>query len=277
MKQYWNCSKFANILRGTSKREYNTSKGWKEWEEKAKKAHPFRYWLAEIGLDMAEDIFYYPYNIFCNIKYYIHNRWISKTNSLVAHKRDIKVGTWCEVGDRILPCLMNSLVDFVEIELANDFINWNQNENENRSFLNRLLRKFTTQRNPAAGIKNLEKMTTLTYGEEGFIDKNNKLYGKPTIQAINAKETLEVYLWWTTTYPKRISPMKASGWSEYCDLQRKKSGSSLGILDTEDDTPKMNKMRDEALKKLEKIENDYHEEETKYMTKLIKVRDFLWT
>ena len=128
MKNYWSCSKFADWLRGTTKLKVGTAEQWHEWEIRAKKDYPVRWWLAEEGLDRIQNFIMWPTNKIYDLKYYINNRFITRTNSLTAHKRDIKPGSWCDVGNRFLPCLFNELVDFVEVELAWWHLAWNEEE-----------------------------------------------------------------------------------------------------------------------------------------------------
>ena len=70
--------------------------------------------------------YYQPVFHIYDFKYYINNRFITRTNSLTAHKRDIKPGSWCDIGNRFLPCLFNELVDFVEIEQAWHCVMWDE-------------------------------------------------------------------------------------------------------------------------------------------------------
>jgi hypothetical protein len=101
-------------------------------------------------------------------------------------------------------------------------------------------------------------------------------YGKPTQQAIRAKEIKELYLWWTTTYRNRPDVHDASGWSEYCEACRLANGGKLswGSMDKD---PALKKMGDKALKLSQKIEKQYNDEDEAMMIRLIKVRDSLWT
>ena len=85
MRNYWSCTKFADRLRGTPKPTAETSSGWKEWGNAAKKAHPFRYWLAEEFLDAVQNVINYIPEKLYNVKYYINNRWVTKTHSLTAN------------------------------------------------------------------------------------------------------------------------------------------------------------------------------------------------
>ena len=102
MRNYWSCSKFADWVRGTPKLGAGTAEEWDDWKESAK-VKAVRYWLAEEGLSGLQDIvMFIPDKIYA-VKYYINNRWITRTHSLTAHSRDIKPGTWCDVGNRFLP------------------------------------------------------------------------------------------------------------------------------------------------------------------------------
>ena len=109
---YWSNTRFAEWIRGTEKPAAETSDGWAAWNKMAAAAHPVRYWIAEEALDKLQDLVYWPYDQWHNIRYYINNRWVTRSHALTAHPRDIKPGNWCDVGNRFLPCLFNELVDF---------------------------------------------------------------------------------------------------------------------------------------------------------------------
>ena len=127
-KNYWSCSQFANWLRGTNKPGALTSDGWAAWRRTARSFSPIRYWLAEEGLDRIQNAIMWVPDRLYDIKYYINNRWITKTHQLTAHSRDIPRGEWRDVGNRFLPCLFNELVDFVEVELAWWHIAWSDKD-----------------------------------------------------------------------------------------------------------------------------------------------------
>jgi hypothetical protein len=139
---YWTCSKFADWLRGTKSPIALTHSEWKQWRKDAQAAHPVRYWLADDGLDYLQKVFYYIPDKLYELKYYINNRWITHTHALTAHPRDIKPGSWMDVGNRFLPCLFNELVDFVEVELAWWQIAWSD---QRRTIKNIVLRSGTPQ------------------------------------------------------------------------------------------------------------------------------------
>lgn len=273
--RYWSCSKFADWLRGTAKLKAATSDGWHDWEEEAKAKHPIRYWIAEEALDAIQNFIHWPTDKLYSIKYYINNRWVTKTHALTAHPRDIKPGQWQDVGYRFLPCLFNELVDFVEIETAWSHIAWSNKEEKakyNAPFWATGWFRWRTWRCPQAGIDHLNWAMNLTNVE--FLADDKKHEAVPTQQAIAAREIKELYIWWTETYRNRPDPHDASGWSEYCEMKRDLND---GRLFGSKDTPELKKKSNQAHKLLKKIEKQYADEDEKMMIRLIKIRESLWT
>jgi hypothetical protein len=255
-------SKFRDWLRGTKAPESVTFEEWDEWREIAKKKK-IRYWLAEDCLDFLQDFVCWPFNKINDIRYYIYNRCISKTHSLTSL---LKKGQYHELDTRILHCLFDELIYFVEGELA--WLHLIVNEDKNKEF-KRLKYKwfdiFKGYKNPAAGIDRLKWEQTLKFDDD-WMDKNNPEYGQRTPQALGADEILELYKWWKEERPKRPDPHDASGWSEYCD--RKKN---IFAINKDDSKAK------EILETLSKMEQDFEDEDTNMMIRLIKVRHRLWT
>ena len=279
---YWTCSKFADWVRGTPKGGAKTSEGWDEWDDEARRYNPVRYWLAEEGLDYAQKIVYFIPDTLYSAKYYINNRWVTRTHSLTAHPRDIKPGTWRDVGDRFLPCMFNELVDFIEIEQAWSHIAWGSEETKAKykvPFYATGWFRWRTWRCAQAGLDHLDWEMTLTYGGDypGMVDADKQ--DKPTPQAVKAKELKALYEWWTVTRPARVDPYEASGWSAICDNRRAKreaEGKKRG-WGMDDKTPAEKKESAKALKLLHKLEAQYEKEDEEMMIRLIKVRHGLWT
>lgn len=276
---YWTCSKFADWLRGTKKLSAGTSEEWDNWTTAAQMKHSFRYWLAEEGLDYLQTIVYWPTDKLYAIKYYINNRYITRTNSLTAHPSDIKPGEWRDVGNRFLPCLFNELVDFVEVELAWWHLAWADAEEKKK--YNAPWWRFgwwnvRLWRCPQAGLDNLKWQSELVSKEDYGLNPGDKGYGEPTRQAKNAQEILALYKWWTETYRNRPDPYDASGWSAYCEASRAANGGKLSWSNHKDN-PELRKMSNKASKLLHKIEADYEKEDEAMMIRLIKVRNSLWT
>ena len=274
---YWSCSPFADWIRGTKKLSVGTGEEWDDWNTAAQIKHNFRYWLAEEALGHIQDFVTWPVRKIHDIKYYINNRWVTRTNSLTAHPRDIKPGQWQDLGNRFLPCLFNQLVDFVEVETAWSQIAWGDKEvraKYNPPFYASGWFRWRTWRCPQAGLDHLDWAMTLTNVE--WLDEDKKSEAVPTSQAISAKEIKELYVWWTTVYPNRPEPMDASGWSEHCDAMRVKYPSSLfSTLNGKD--PEDKKASDKAHKLLQEIEAAYEKEDEEMLIRLIKIRDSLWT
>ena len=266
---YWTCSKFADWLRGTAKPEAETSKGWADWKRQAKTAHPIRYWIADEALDFAQDIWMWVPDRINDVRYYINNRWVTRTHSLTAHPRDIKPGQWQDVGNRFLPCLMNELVDFVEIEQAWHHCLWDEETRKKYSYpwWRRWYRQW---RCPEAGIDYLKWASGLTnkeYMEEGETEE-------PTHQAKAAQEILEIYRWWKEIRPNRPDPYVVSGWHDICDRRRRDYPDE--IL-PEERTKQEKAETKKSLDKLHKLELQYEQEDEAMMIRLIKVRQSLWT
>ena len=269
---YWSCSGFADWLRGTPKLSAGTGKEWRLWKKAAKESHPIRYWIVEEGLDYAQNFVNWPADKLNDVRYYINNRWVSRTHSLTAHPRDIRPGHWCDVGNRFLPCLFNELVDFVEVEQAWHHVLWDEAERKKYAvpWYRRGWLRWRTWRCPEAGIAHLKWAMTLT--NEEFLEEGET--PELTHQAKNAREILELYTWWTEVYPKRPDVHDASGWSDYCASRR---DNGLDFFDMEDKTPEDAERCRTALDKSQEIEKAYADEDEAMMIRLIKVRESLWT
>lgn len=271
MRNYWTCTKFADWLRGSDKPTAETSKGWAQWKRASKEKHPFRYWLAEEGLDHIQDVWCWIPERINDIRYYVNNRWVSRSHSLTAHPRDIKPGQWSDVGNRFLPCMFNELVDFVEVEQAWHHCMWDDGARKKyRTPWSRTFFRFRTWRCPEAGLDYLKWAMTLT--NKDFIEEGEQ--EEPTYQAKAAKEILELYTWWKEIRPARPDPYDVSGWSDICDRRRKKYPDEIFPEETTKDEKKETK---KALDLLHKIEKQYEDEDEAMMIRLIKVRQSLWT
>ena len=270
---YWSCSKLADWLRGTPKLKCGTSEEWDAWYASSAKAHPIRYWIAEEALDAIQNFVNYPMDRLNDIRYYINNRWVSKSHALTADPRDIRPGHWSDVGNRFLPCLFKELVDFVEIEQAWHHCMWSDDAKTKFDvpwYRSGWLR-WRTWRCPEAGMEYLKWASTLTNKE--FIEEGEK--EEPTYQANAAKEIIALYTWWTETYRNRPDPYEASGWTAVCEASRAANGGRLHF-GTEKD-PVLKKASDKAHKLLQKIEKAYEAEDEAMMIRLIKIRQSLWT
>ena len=274
---YWTCSKFADWIRGTAKLSAGTSEEWDAWTTRAQMKHNFRYWLAEEGLDYLQTIVYYIPDKLNDVRYYINNRFVSRSHSLTAHARDIRPGSWSDVGNRFLPCMFNELVDFVEIEQAWHHCMWSDDAKTKFDvpwYRSGWLR-WRTWRCPQAGLAYLTWASGLVIDKDMGAEPGSDGYGEPTYQATAAKEIIALYTWWTETYRNRPDPYEASGWTAVCEASRAANGGRLHF-GTEKD-PVLKKASDKAHKLLQKIEKAYEAEDEAMMIRLIKIRQSLWT
>jgi len=273
MRNYWSCSKLADYIRGTPKLSAGTSEQWDEWREKAQGYNPVRYWIAEEALNAIQNFINYPADRLNDVRYYINNRWVSRSHALTAHPRDIKPGQWQDVGNRFLPCLFNELVDFVEIEQAWHTCMWDEEARKkyNPPWWRSGWLRWRTWRCPEAGIAHLNWAAGLT--NKDYIEPGEK--EEPTQQAKDAQEILELYQWWCIKYRNRPDPMDASGWTAYCEINRLQNNGKLSF--GKDKSPELKKAGDIALKELRKIEKAYEREDEAMLIRLIKIRQSLWT
>ena len=278
--RYWSCSKFADVIRGTEKLSAGTAEQWDDWTTRAQMKHNFRYWLAEEGLSHLQDFVTWPIRKIYDVKYYVNNRWVTRTHSLTAHARDIQPGQWCDVGNRFLPCLFNELVDFVEVELAWWQIAWadpTKKAKYNAPFYATGWFRWRTWRCPQAGLDNLDWQRNLRHSVDDGWREGDPNIGLPTPQAVKAQEVLDLYRWWKEVYPNRPDAHDASGWSEYCELKRKEHGDTGLSFMKESANPETRALGDAALTKTHEIEQAYEDEDTEMMVRLIRVRHGLWT
>jgi hypothetical protein len=210
-----------------------------------------------------------------DVRYYINNRWISKSHALTADPRDIRPGSWCDVGNRFLPCLFKELVDFVEVEQAWHYCMWNDEEQKkfNVPWYRSGWLRLRTWRCPEAGLEYLKWASTLT--NEEFLDDDKKSEAEPTYQANAAKEIIELYTWWTVTYRNRPDAYEASGWTAVCEESRIANGGRLSFGGDKD--PALQEKSNKAHKLLQTIEKTYEDEDEAMMIRLIKIRQSLWT
>lgn len=279
--RYWSCSPLADWIRGTAKPSAGTGDEWDDWHKLASSNHKIRYWIAEEGLDYIQDFITWPIRKIYDAKYYVNNRWVTRTHCLTAHRNDIRPGNWCDVGNRFLPCLFNELVDFVELELAWWHIAWDDEAKEKYQapFWATGWFRWRTWRCPQAGLDNLEWQMSIRADASYGLKEGDKGWNEPTRQAINAKEIHELYTWWTTVYRNRPDPHDASGWTAYCEKKRALNPDDRmsGLFSTKNETKALRAECNRALKLSQKIEEQYRKEDEQMMIRLIKVRDSLWT
>jgi hypothetical protein len=249
--------------------------GWGVWKQETQKKHPIGYFVTEILPDWIEKPAEWCVDPIYNLKYYINNRWVTGTHALTAHPRDIRPGTWCDVGNRFLPCLFNELVDFVEIELAWQLIAWDTEARKRYSAPWYAVGWFRWRvwRSAAAGLEHLNWASSLVMDENMGVDPESEHHGKPTNQALAAREILELYTWWTQIHPARPDPHDASGWSKLYEGRRETHQGFAWADQTEAEQAETRSTLDRA----NQLEAEYDAEDEHMLIRLIKIRNSLWT
>jgi hypothetical protein len=270
---YWSCTKFADWIRGKDKLNVGTGEEWNDWNITSKSERPFRYWLAESALDNLQNFIYFPIDQLYNVKYWINNRYVTKTHTLTSN---LKKGQWYELDTRILNCLFDELVNHVEIELASSNYRWSDEARKKYKvpFWSCGWFRWRTYRNVDAAMDYLEWASNLRWTDEE-VGADDPMCGMSTYQAINARETRELYLWWKNVYPNRPDPHDASGWTEFCGRRTTQEGWLLSWFD--DKTPEEAEETKRILDHCKEIEDRYEKEDDEMLIRLIKIRRNLWT
>jgi len=267
-KEYWSNTKFADFIRGIEKPKAATMQEWNKWDAVSKTLSPFRFWMAEELLDNIQKAIYYIPDKISEAMYYINNRWVMKSHALTAHKNDIKPGEWQDLGDRFLLCLFNELVDYVEIRMAYKTIYSEKAKMERfKPPFWATISRLKLWRSAEAGLDYLDWESKLVNDDDWF--KDDPEYMKPSKQALDASEVLELYNWWKNIRPNRPDPHEASGWTNYC----KDKEYCMFNIETSDEERAIQR---EMLEKMRKMEEQYCTEDTDMLVRLIKIRQALW-
>jgi hypothetical protein len=226
--------------------------GWEKWEDNLKQEKPLAYFLTETIPDIIDDITCYIPTPISNIRYYCRNRFYRKTHVLPT---GFKPGEYHDLDERILYGLMNSLVDFVEVELAYKS-RWCNTEESKTA-------KWHNGRCPELGLSHLAWEMTLDSVE---LDEHERCTG----QAATAREIKIIYDWWKNR-DNRPDPHDVSGWSTICEDEHNR-----GLKMFEKGSPEVERSKTKALNLVRKIEKSYEKEDQEMIIRLIKIRRSLW-
>lgn len=261
---YWSCTKFADYIRGNPKPLAATAEDWDTWDSVSKASNSVRHWIAEVALDNIQRFLRSPYTLYNSMMHYYHNRWVSKSHALTSN---LPRGVWHDVDTRILHCVFDELVNFVEVEKANMLINWSD-ENRKKYWKPWYQRPFKGWRSSMAGLSYLEWEMSLTNADflaEDDINRNNP---SPSQQALNACEIFNLYTWWKLR-DSRPDTMDESGWSDFCDMHPHTIFKNMD--------PAIETEKTKCLDKYNELEQKYEAEDEAMLIRLIQIRKGLWT
>jgi len=301
---YWSCSKFSGWLRNTvfklpNKPSAATATEWKAWRQHSKTSNKIGYYVCEELLDDIQNFVNWPKDKLNDILYYISNRFIDRTH-LIDTK--LKPGSFHETESKIFYGMFEELVDFVEVQKA-AMDAWTRTEGD-RNFVPWTERFWVTRRlvpwcSQHHGVNHLIWETNLKKDDEWFgycwredseaeqVAKEkaeNTEYMRPTPQAENALEVLDLYCWYKFIRPNRVDPDDASGYTAWFDANSKNKKNNneddddiFCMLDRNEKTDEEKQTWKHFNEKSNKIEEQYHTEDTEMMIRLVKVRRSLWT
>ena len=105
---YWPCSKFADFIRGEKKPPYLPLEEWGVWRDRMKKERPFRYYLSDTLLKTIQDVVYFPYDVYHNVKMYLLHR------NLYLLDTGLPKGKYYDLDTRILHACFNEFSKLFE-------------------------------------------------------------------------------------------------------------------------------------------------------------------
>jgi hypothetical protein len=236
-----------------SKPEFAQFHEWDEWEANLKKERPMAFWLTETLPDWLDNVWKFITDPYYNTRSYIRNRFVDHTHIL--HTR-LPAGGWYDVDHRLLHGIMETLVDFIEVEKAWMFLLWSKPEDKQ-------VYEWKNGRCPEAGLAYLKwEMTLDEQDEDGA-----KYINRPQSDA--AREQLAIYNWWKFERPARPDVYDVTGWSEYCDRHK-------GFcFDNRSEEDRQESRR--ILDAVHELEAKYESEDEDMLIRVIKIRHSLWT
>lgn len=234
-----------------------TSKGWRLFDKEFKEHAPIRYWITHDLRNWSTRAIGFRYR---RISEWIRFRTLDRFHVIGT---DLPPGYY-EFDTRLLHSNFTLLKDFVECQQA-----WYYHWSESGTVLDPWYTKLPfyyrifKYRKPELGIKYLEWASTLD-------DPNLPPFERSEQQARDARETLTLYLWWVKDRPAREEP-------KYKDYSDQGLG-ILGSLDEDfdheaDDYKEYLKYREQS----EARQQQWDEEDTEMLVRLVKLRKGLWT
>lgn len=235
-----------------------STKGWRLFKKEFKEQAPVRYWI----MNKARYKFLMP----IKWKYEGIADWVRYRT----YDRHHVVYTGLEPGYNDVDTTMlhvnfNLLKEFVEVEQAWSRYCWNGEYKKGSWFEKHMpfYRIFVPFRDPALGIDHFEWAATLD-------DPNLPPYERSDQQAANAREILELYMWWVKLRPARKE-------IEYLEYDHQ----GLDILAPLDEDFDRNaedfKAHEEVMAMRAKQEEEWDNEDERMLIRLIKIRRSLWT
>lgn len=221
---------------------FATMEEWHEFDKNQTKNYHLQD-MIEDALGKLQNVCMFPADVYHAIRVYIRNRFIYKVHVL---QTGLDRGEWYDYDCRLLHGMFESFVQFIEQEQTLDSLKWELDLTEDCYWL------------PP---------------EERASDP---AFGKPTDQAIAAKEKMALYTWWKETRPARVDGYEASGYKKWsAETKEDDDGIFAAFIDDGDTVKK--ETRSALYKKWREIDEQYDQEDEEMMIRLIRVRHKCWT
>ena len=217
------------------------SKGWRSFDEQCKENFPIRYWLNETLIPNTWDV---VIRFLKEIRNQIRYRFFEKLH-IISTK--LPYG-YHDTDYRMLYGMFSLLVDFVEIELA-----WMQ------------LISSKDYKRPWYHVK---RFRNKEFGIE-YLNWEIELRDENKSQSESAEEIKKLYFWWMTIRPNRPDPYDLMDIPEF----QSKGNKLYDWLDNDSNSIR----KKEIFEQITILENQYNDEDTEMLTRLIKLRGSLWT
>jgi hypothetical protein len=233
-----------------------TSKGWRLFEKEFEQVAPVRY---RIKKHLQKR--YAIQRRLSDIKYWFLYRTTKRYHVIDS---GLPPG-YHSIDNLMLHSSFNMLKDFVEVETAYHLI-WTGEERIEMSWFEKYMPFYYTFfpfRRPELGLKHLDWAATLD-------DPALPPHARSDIQAQHAREIKALYFWWIEIRPSR----KEIETMHYDDQ-------GLGTLSCFDDDFDKNApdyvAHCESMKQRQDQEEEWKDEDTEYLIRLVKIREGLWT
>lgn len=244
------------LLRGKEPiRNYN------KWLETFKSERPVRWFIWNYIFNPIETLHDNICDFFCRHWNYFANRFIERRHVVKLGKDHTERGHWYAMGHYAFHLPFQLLVDHVEIHCSKTY--------RNAGFFKSVFWPSNRMRNREEGLEFLKEESELVLDESWGVFPDSPNYGKPAHQAIIAKETIELYLWYKDVYPNRKDPYDfyCEG-GEYVILSDELK---KGLITQEQFRAKTKKLS----AKVDRLEKQSFDEENKMLARLMKIRNYV--
>ena len=251
------------IKRLTSWLSYNppgalSSKGWRLFDKEFSEQAPIRYWVKKTFKKKVLLPIKWKYD---EIKSYFRYRLIDRYHIIDTGLPP----NYYDTDTLMLHVNFNLLKDFVEVEIALHTY-WFSEAAEKAGIFEKYMPfyyKFVPFRSPALGLQHLDWAATLD-------DPSLPIHERSDHQAQSAREIKELYLWWVTTRPARKE-------IEYIPYSNQGFG-TLGCFDDDFDKEAEDYKASRQSSSLSaQQKEEWDNEDTEMLCRLIKIRRALWT